>query len=108
MKLPSKYLYNLIVANLLWSFIPIIVKGLFSEISIMTIIFLRFFISGIFLFVIAVSLVLVNNYRNSEKKISLKGLFLNKIYIIRTFILSDFNCQNLISKLKKYELARSN
>ncbi len=51
--------------------------GLFSEISILTIIFLRFFISGILLFVIAILLVLVNNYRNKENKISLKELFLN-------------------------------
>jgi len=77
MKLPSKYLSNLVFANLLWSFIPIVVMGLFSEISILTIIFLRFFISGIVLFVIAILLVLGNNYLNKEKKISLKELFLN-------------------------------
>ncbi len=77
MKLPSKYLSNLVIANLLWSFIPIVVMGLFSEISILTIIVLRFFISGIVLFVIAISLVFVNNYLNKEKKISLKELFLN-------------------------------
>ncbi len=77
MKLPSKYLSNLVIANLLWSFIPIVVMGLFSEISILTIIFLRFFISGIVLFVIAILLVLVNNYLNKENKISLKELFLN-------------------------------
>jgi len=77
MKLPSKYLSNLIIANLLWSFIPIVVTGLFSEISILTIIFLRFFISGIVLFVIAILLVFINNYLNKDKKISLKELFLN-------------------------------
>ena len=77
MKLPNVYLSNLVIANLLWSFIPIVVMGLFSEISILTIIFLRFFISGIVLFVIAILLVLVNNYRNKENKISLKELFLN-------------------------------
>ncbi|MHA1535401.1 MAG: hypothetical protein ACTSP8_11800 [Promethearchaeota archaeon] len=77
MKLPSKYLSNLVIANLLWSFIPIVVMGLFSEISILTIIFLRFFISGVVLFVIAILLVLVNNYLNKENKISLKELFLN-------------------------------
>ena len=77
MKLPSKYLSNLVIANLLWSFIPIVVMGLFSEISILTIIVLRFFISGIILFVIAISLVFVNNYLNKEKRISLKELFLN-------------------------------
>jgi len=77
MKIPSKYLSNLVIANLLWSFIPIVVIGLFSEISILTIIVLRFFISGIVLFVIAISLVFVNNYLNKEKKISLKELFLN-------------------------------
>lgn len=85
MKLPSKYLSNLVIANLLWSFIPIVVMGLFSEISILTIIFLRFFISGIFLFVIAISLVLVNNYLNEEKKISLKELFLNLKHKNRRF-----------------------
>lgn len=77
MKLPSKYLSNLVIANLLWSFIPIVIIGLFSEISILTIIFLRFFISGIILFVMAISLVFINNYLNREKKISLKELFLN-------------------------------
>lgn len=77
MKLPNKYLYNLVIANLLWSFIPIVVIGLFSEISILTIIFLRFFISGIVLFGVAILFVLVNNYLNKEKKISLKELFLN-------------------------------
>ena len=77
MKLPSKYLSNLVIANLLWSFIPIVVMGLFSEISILTIIFLRFFISGIFLFAIAILLVFVNNHLNKENKISLKELFLN-------------------------------
>ena len=77
MKLPSKYLSNLVIANLLWSFIPIVVMGLFSEISILTIIFLRFFFSGIALFVIAISLVIINNYLNNDKKISLKELFLN-------------------------------
>jgi len=77
MKLPSKYLSNLVIANLLWSFIPIVVMGLFSEISILTIIFLRFFISGIVLFVIAILMVLVNNYLNNENKISLRELFIN-------------------------------
>ncbi|MBY9015121.1 MAG: EamA family transporter [Candidatus Lokiarchaeota archaeon] len=85
MKLPSKYLSNLIIANLLWSFIPIVVKNLFSEISILTIIFLRFFISGIILFVIAISLVFVNNYLNHEKRISLKELFLNLRHKNRRF-----------------------
>ncbi len=73
----NKIIINLIVANLLWSFIPIVVMGLFSEISILTIIFLRFFISGVVLFVIAILLVFVNNYLNKENKISLKELFLN-------------------------------
>lgn len=77
MKLPSKYLSNLVIANLLWSFIPIVILGLFSEISILTIIFLRFFISGIVLFVLAILLVFINNYLNKENKISLKELILN-------------------------------
>ncbi|NVM19476.1 MAG: DMT family transporter [Candidatus Lokiarchaeota archaeon] len=91
MKIPSKYILNLIVANLFWSFIPIVVTGLFAEISILTIIFLRFFISGIFLFFTALMIVIINNAINQEKKISIKELIYNlrhknrRFYNIRTY-----------------------
>ncbi|TFG16191.1 MAG: EamA family transporter [Promethearchaeota archaeon] len=91
LRISNKYIVNLIAANILWSFIPIVVKGLFSEISILTIIFLRFLIGGISLFIIAILLVLINNHINDEKKISLKELFLNlrhknqRFYSMRTY-----------------------
>ena len=91
MKIPSKYILNLIVANLFWSFIPIVVTGLFTEISILTIIFLRFLISGIILFFTSILIVLINNAINQEKKISLKELIFNlrhknkRFYNIRTY-----------------------
>jgi len=91
MKIPSKYILNLIVANLFWSFIPIVVTGLFTEISILTIIFLRFLISGIILFLTSILIVLINNAINQEKKISIKELIFNlrhknkRFYNIRTY-----------------------
>jgi hypothetical protein len=90
MKIPSKYILNLIVANLFWSFIPIVVTGLFTEISILTIIFLHFLISGIILFFSAILIVLINNAINKEKKISIKEIIFNlrhknkRFYNIRT------------------------
>ena len=91
LRISNKYIINIILANILWSFIPIVVKGLFAEISIITIIFLRFLISGITLFIIAILLVIVNNHINDKKKISLKELFVNlrhknkRFYDIRTY-----------------------
>lgn len=91
MKIPSKYVLNLIFANLFWSFIPIVVTGLFTEISILTIIFLRFLIAGISLFFTAILIVFINNSSNKEKKISIKELILNlrhknkRFYNIRTY-----------------------
>ena len=68
MKLTNKYIFNLIVANILWSFIPIVATGLFDDISIITIIVLRFLTSGIVLFVIAILIALVNNHFNKGRK----------------------------------------
>ena len=87
----NKLIFNIVIANILWSFIPIVVKGLFAEISILTVIFLRFLTAGIILFFIAIFLVIYNNYFNSEKKISLKELFVNlrhknrRFYDVRTY-----------------------
>ena len=73
----NKYILNIVIANLLWSFIPVLVSDLISEISIFMIIFIRFTISGIFLFILAIIFVLVNNHFTSNKAISLRLLFEN-------------------------------
>ncbi len=72
----NKQLLNLITASILWSFIPVVVSGLLDEISIFMIIFIRFFFSGIFLFIFALMLIRYNNKRTSEQemKISLRKL----------------------------------
>lgn len=91
MKLTNKYIFNLIIANLLWSFIPIVAKGLFDGISIITIIVLRFLTAGIFLFIIAILIAIVNNYIKKDAKIPLKEYFVNlrhknkRLYNIRTY-----------------------
>ena len=91
MKLTNKYIFNLIIANLLWSFIPIVATGLFDGISIITIIILRFLTSGIILFVIAIFIALVNNYFNKDVRIPLKEYIFNlrhknkRFYNIRTY-----------------------
>jgi drug/metabolite transporter (DMT)-like permease len=91
MKLTNKYIFNLIIANLLWSFIPIVATGLFDGISIITIIILRFLTSGIILFVIAVFIALVNNYFNKDVRIPLKEYIFNlrhknkRFHNIRTY-----------------------
>jgi drug/metabolite transporter (DMT)-like permease len=71
----NKNILLIIVSNILWSFVPVIVSGLFDEFSIITIIFLRFFFSAIVLLVIAVLLVLINNRNPSNSRIELKELF---------------------------------
>ncbi len=91
MKLTNKYIFNLIIANLLWSFIPIVATGLFDEISIITIIVIRFLTAGITLFVIAILIALVYNYFNKDARIPLKEYFFNlrhknkRFYSIRTY-----------------------
>ena len=57
----NKLIYNIIIANILWGFIPIIISGLYTEISIITIIFYRFFLCGIIFLAIALLLIYVNN-----------------------------------------------
>ena len=91
MKLTNKYIFNLIIANLLWSFIPIVATGLFDGISIITLIVLRFLTSGIILFIIAIFIALANNHFNQNAKIPLKEYFFNlrhknkRFYSIRTY-----------------------
>ena len=76
-QMQNKYILNIIIANLLWSFIPVLVSDLISEISIFMIIFIRFTISGISLFIFAILFILVNNYFTNNKSISFKILFGN-------------------------------
>lgn len=73
----NKYILHLLAANLLWSLIPALVLGLFDEISIFMIIFLRFFISGVIFFIISLLYVFFNNKSTKidEMKIPLKMLF---------------------------------
>jgi len=80
----NKLIINIILANLLWSFIPIIVSDLFIEISIIMVIFLRFLISGFVLLILALILVLVNN-KSPKKKISIRFLFENLFHKNRRF-----------------------
>jgi len=73
----NKYIINIVIANLLWSFIPILVSDLVSQISVFMIIFIRFTISGVFLLFIAIIFTFVNNYFTTNAKISLKLLIEN-------------------------------
>jgi drug/metabolite transporter (DMT)-like permease len=70
----NKIIINLIVANLLWSFIPVIVSGLFNEVSVLMVIFLRFLVSGVILFLLAILMIFVNNRFTSNKKIPFEVL----------------------------------
>ena len=81
----NKYIINLILANLLWSFIPLVVQDLFMEVSIIMVIFLRFLISGIILLILAVILVIINNKRAHYDSISLRFLFKNLLHKNRRF-----------------------
>jgi len=87
----NKLIINIILANLLWSFIPIIVSDLFVEVSIIMVIFLRFLISGFLLLILALILVLINNKFTQKKSISIKFLFENLFHKNRRF----FNIKNI-------------
>ncbi|MFW9969093.1 MAG: hypothetical protein ACFFDF_02755, partial [Candidatus Odinarchaeota archaeon] len=81
----NKLLINIVIANLLWSFIPIVVSGLFLEVSIIMIIFLRFFFAAIFLFLLALVLIFYNNKLTDNKEIPLRTLFKNLFHPNRRF-----------------------
>ncbi len=87
----NKMIINIILANLLWGFIPVIVEDLFLEVSIIMVIFLRFLISGFVLLIIAVILVLINNRLTHNESISLRFLFKNLLHKNRRF----FNMKNI-------------
>ncbi len=71
----NKYIIHIIIANLLWSLIPVVVIGLFSELSIILIIFLRFFWAGIILLIIAFVYVYFNNRYRLSEPIQIRELF---------------------------------
>ncbi|MBA7667401.1 hypothetical protein ES703_75489 [subsurface metagenome] len=81
----NKLLINIVIANLLWSFIPIVVSELFLEVSIIMVIFLRFLISGAFLFLLALILIIYNNKLTQNKEIPIKSLFKNLFHPNRRF-----------------------
>ncbi len=87
----NKNIIYIIIAGLLWSLVPIFVSDLFSSISIIMIIFLRFFISGIILLLIGSLIVYFNNRYWEKQKISLKLILKSiltrneKFYNIRYF-----------------------
>lgn len=87
----NKLIINIIMANLLWSFIPVIVEDLFLEVSILMVIFLRFLISGFALLIIAIIFVIINNRLSYKEHISLKFLFKNIFHKNRRF----FNIRNI-------------
>ena len=70
----NKLIANIIVANLLWSLIPIVITGLFNVASIITIIFIRFLISGLILFLIGILVIQYNNRFTNKEKISFRSL----------------------------------
>ena len=92
----NKNILLIIISNILWSFVPVIVSGLFDEFSIITIIFLRFFFSAIVLLAIALLLVLINNKNPSNSRIELKELFSFTFDKNKDF----YNIRNICSNLR--------
>ncbi|MFX1379004.1 MAG: EamA family transporter [Promethearchaeota archaeon] len=81
----NKLLINIVLANLLWGFIPVVVEDLFLEVSIIMVIFLRFLVSGLALLILAIILVLINNRLSKNESISLRFLFNNLFHKNRRF-----------------------
>ncbi|UCC19843.1 MAG: EamA family transporter [Promethearchaeota archaeon] len=81
----NKLIVNIIAANLLWSFIPVIVEDLFLEVSIIMVIFLRFLISGLVLLTLALIFVVINNRKSIKAPISIRFLFKNLLHKNRRF-----------------------
>ncbi|MBN1214139.1 MAG: EamA family transporter [Candidatus Lokiarchaeota archaeon] len=71
----NKHILNIILANLLWSIVPILASDLFKTQSIIMVIFQRFLISGIILFIITIILTLYNNKISEKEKIPFSQLF---------------------------------
>ncbi len=88
----NKLIINIILANLLWGFIPVIVEDLFLDVSIIMVIFLRFLISGFVLLILAVLLVVINNRFTRNEGIPIKFLFTNLFHKNRRF----FDIKNIL------------
>ncbi len=71
----NKYIFYIIAANILWSFVPVLASDLIGSTSILMIIFLRFLVSGVVLFCIALSLVFYNNKFTTKQEITILHLF---------------------------------
>lgn len=71
----NKYISLIIFANVFWSFIPVAVTPLFEDVSILMIVFLRFLVSGIIFFVIAMIFPIACNRYSPSCPISHKLLF---------------------------------
>ncbi len=68
----NKYIIHLIIASILWGLVPILVYGLFAEISILMIIFLRFFISGVVFLCLSLIYIYFNNKSATDEKSKIK------------------------------------
>ena len=88
----NKLIINIVLANLLWGFIPIIVQDLFLDVSIIMVIFLRFLISSIVLLILAVVIVIINNRFTRNESIPLIFLFSNLFHKNRRF----FDIKNIL------------
>ena len=81
----NKNILYIIIANLLWSFIPVVVTELYTQVSLIMIIYLRFSISGIFLLFLAILIIAFNNKITHNEKISIRLLFKNILRRNRRF-----------------------
>ncbi len=96
----NKYIFHIIIANLFWSFVPVLVSGLFNSTSIIMVVFLRFFLSGVILFLLSIILIFYNNKFTDKNKISIRQVlkhileknegFSNLRYIIYFLLLGFF------------------
>ncbi|MBY9006098.1 MAG: EamA family transporter [Candidatus Lokiarchaeota archaeon] len=70
----NKHFFYIILANFFWSIVPILASDLFRFTSIIMVAFQRFFISGIFLFFLALFLAIYNNKHKKREKIPIGQL----------------------------------
>ncbi|MBN1800403.1 MAG: hypothetical protein JW891_02800 [Candidatus Lokiarchaeota archaeon] len=68
----NKHHLYILFANILWGLIPVVVSDIFSEVSVLTVIFFRFFTCGIVFLIIAFGLLLINNRYTSKRRIPIK------------------------------------
>lgn len=87
----NKYIFYIVGANLLWSLIPVVVIGLFDDMSIFMIILFRFLVSGLVLFFMSFLLIQFNNYFTNNQNISFKTL----LHFIKTENKGFYGMKNL-------------